>query len=174
MSHRGMRLTRGRAVTEPILVGIIELLQATLQSTVQHLATDMCQRPLGTHCPRLSGPREVPGFLSSGVQWPKPQLGLQQPGLSKWLLGFQRGQQLETARRYSDAGVEPVTGFWILVETVMLGSIALEVCKYLWLAGCPLCAHCRSIRCSRNEVLTRFPLSVHLSIPMKGALLRIH
>lgn len=58
---------RERAVTEPILASIIELLQAMLQNTVQHLATDMCQRLLGTHCPELSGPLELPGFPSAGA-----------------------------------------------------------------------------------------------------------
>lgn len=46
-----------------VLVGIRELLQATLQNTLQHLATDVCQRLFSTHCPGLS--LQMPGFPSA-------------------------------------------------------------------------------------------------------------
>jgi hypothetical protein len=100
-----MYLTHERGVTEPALAGITDLLQAMLRNTVQHLATDMYQSRFGTRCPELSGPLEMPGFPSAGAQWPKTQLGLQQPGLGNLFLGFHRGQWLGTARRYSYAGV---------------------------------------------------------------------
>lgn len=83
-SHRGMHLSHKRVVMEPTLAGIIELLQATLQDTVKHLATDTCQRLFSTHCPELSGPLQMPGFPSAGTRWPKLELGLQQPG---WVNG---------------------------------------------------------------------------------------
>lgn len=71
MSHRGMHVTHKRVVTESALAGITELLQVTLRDTVQHLATGVCQRLFGTHCPGLSGPVEMPGFPSVGAQCPK-------------------------------------------------------------------------------------------------------
>lgn len=95
----------------------------------------------------------MPGFPSAGARWPKPQLGLQQPGWVNGCWAFEGDSGWDTAP-YVEA--QPAAGFWVPVETAMFDIALAEAASTCGSLRAQAVHHWGPIRCSPSEVLHAF------------------